>query len=214
VGGREGGTALWMARRETWTDIPLKDFYDALGTYLYVEEEGREGGREGMKEGRNGLMDENGGMVCFWSIERHGMNRRNLTLSPSPSLPSSLPHKNNHRSTYGGNEVPEDFSVPFDASLWPERMQGLRLGKYFKKLVTDAVRREGGREGGREGRIAIYTYVAGGMQGLRLDKYFKKLVRDAVRREGREGGREGGRAQTEKELRKDGRYISYSNFNL
>jgi hypothetical protein len=47
--------------------------------------------------------------------------------------------------------VPEDFVVPFDASLWPERMQGLKLGRYFKKLVTDAVRRAGGKEGGREG---------------------------------------------------------------
>jgi hypothetical protein len=25
-----------MARRETWTDIPMKDFYDALATYMYV----------------------------------------------------------------------------------------------------------------------------------------------------------------------------------
>jgi hypothetical protein len=40
--------------------------------------------------------------------------------------------------------VPEDFTVPFDPTgadgqRWPERMQGLRLGKYFKKLVTEAV---------------------------------------------------------------------------
>lgn len=39
--GEEGwrgpaATALWMARRETWTDIPMKDFYDALATYMYV----------------------------------------------------------------------------------------------------------------------------------------------------------------------------------
>lgn len=42
--------------------------------------------------------------------------------------------------------MPEDFTVPFEggaaavgAGRWPERMQGLRLGKYFKKLVTEAV---------------------------------------------------------------------------
>jgi len=52
-GGREGGTALWMVRRETWTDIPLKDFYDALGIYLYV-------GKEGGRKGERGRIDELG----------------------------------------------------------------------------------------------------------------------------------------------------------
>ncbi|TFJ82340.1 hypothetical protein NSK_006350 [Nannochloropsis salina CCMP1776] len=109
-GGRgKGGTALWMARRETWTDIPLKDFYDAVGIYI---------------------------------------------------------------STNGGNTVPEDFVVPFDASLWPERMQGLKLGRYFKKLVTDAELRE--QDPGMVARLEEELGVEVGLSDW--DKFFQALL--------------------------------------
>lgn len=84
---------------------------------------------------------------------RHTGVRISEKNPPTQHQPPPQPHNNHtpknnhtHRDVYGSKEVPEDFTVPFEggaaavgAGRWPERMQGLRLGKYFKKLVTEAV---------------------------------------------------------------------------
>lgn len=101
----------------------MKDFYDALATYMYVHVCVA---CAWLAQGLGGATDD--GPVLPGMVDRSTHTQHN----PPP-----------HRDVYGSKEVPEDFTVPFDASSsggrWPERMQGLRLGKYFKKLVTEAV---------------------------------------------------------------------------
>ena len=136
VGRGTAAGPLWMARRETWTDIPMNDFYNALATYMCV-----------------GVLGSWFG-VCTGPCVRAEQSRRHDAggRSPFASLPCFFTHLPAHRiafplsrsEEYGSTEVPEDFVVPVGSASaggkWPERMQGLKLGKYFKKLVTEAVR--------------------------------------------------------------------------
>ena len=129
-GGGDGGgrsTALWMARRETWTDIPTKDFYDAPATYMCVDRACRRcahgwGDRRSVGRSIDPTQFIPRSLYPFPSPSHHHHHHHHhhTRTSPPPNQQRTL-----HSEAYGSKEVPEDFTVPFDATgaegRWPER---------------------------------------------------------------------------------------------